>query len=118
MLLENGKLRVPWHPDTRPAVQNWIGEMQAFGWADGKLQGVGSHDDTVMAMWICDHACRIGGTSRSFLGDDTADKNSGAFAFDTGTPGAGSSDLDELDFFGESHSTGPPGLGFPQNASR
>jgi hypothetical protein len=118
MLLENGKLRLPWHPDTRPAVQNWIGEMQAFGWADGKLQGVGSHDDTVMAMWICDHACRIGGTSRSFLGDDSG-KDSEVFGFGTGgPPAAGDSGLDELDFFGESHSTGPPGLGFPQPNAR
>ncbi len=66
MLFENLKIHIPWAPDTRDVVQTWISEMQAFGWADGKLQGVGAHDDTVMAMWICDHACRVGGVSFSF----------------------------------------------------
>ena len=26
-------------------------ELEAFGWQDGKLQGVGEHDDTVMCFW-------------------------------------------------------------------
>jgi intein/homing endonuclease len=111
MLLENAKLKIPWASETRPTVQTWIGEMQAFGWADGKLQGVGSHDDTVMAMWICDHACRVGGSSRSFLGEEPQEAGDmGTFAFDTGDPG---DTVDELDFFGESRTTGLPGLGFP-----
>ncbi|MCA9544452.1 MAG: hypothetical protein KC613_08680, partial [Myxococcales bacterium] len=35
-------------------------EMQAFGWHKGKLQGVGQHDDTVMALWIATMAVRKG----------------------------------------------------------
>jgi hypothetical protein len=60
MLFENGKLRIPWNQDTREQVQVWIDEMQSFGWADGKLQGVGAHDDTVMALWMADQAARVG----------------------------------------------------------
>lgn len=61
MLFENGKIKIPWAPETRDIVQEWIGELQAFGWAEGKLQGVGAHDDTVIAQWICDHAIQVAG---------------------------------------------------------
>ncbi len=37
----------------------WQTEMAAFGWKDGKLQGVGEHDDTVMAFWFLDRAVRL-----------------------------------------------------------
>lgn len=32
-------------------IDNMLVELGAFGYADGKLQGVGEHDDTVMALW-------------------------------------------------------------------
>jgi hypothetical protein len=84
MLLENGKIRIPWARETREEVQNWITEMQAFGWADGKLQGVGAHDDTVLAMWICDHACGVGGAFVS-LGDGDDGPVREDLAFDIGS---------------------------------
>ncbi len=28
-----------------------LAEFEAFGWNDGKLEGVGEHDDTVMCFW-------------------------------------------------------------------
>jgi hypothetical protein len=34
-------------------------EAAAFGWKDGKLQGVGEHDDTVMALWLANIAARM-----------------------------------------------------------
>lgn len=37
----------------------WQTEMAAFGWRDGKLQGVGEHDDTVMSFWFLDRAVRL-----------------------------------------------------------
>lgn len=37
----------------------WVSEMNSFGWLNDKLQGVGEHDDTVMATWLLDRACRI-----------------------------------------------------------
>ena len=45
--------------------------MRAFTFQDGKLQSVGTHDDTVMGCWICDQAIRAGGFSFDF-GDDVA----------------------------------------------
>ncbi len=92
MLFENGKIRIPWAPETRETVELWITEMQSFGWADGKLQGVGAHDDTVMALWICDHACRTGGVSFSF-GDD---EDAADLDFDSDSE----EDSEEEDFFG------------------
>ena len=32
--------------------------MSAFGWTDGKLRGLGEHDDTVMAAWFVELAIR------------------------------------------------------------
>jgi hypothetical protein len=34
-------------------MQVFLSEMEAFGWVDGKLEGVGEHDDTVMSYWHC-----------------------------------------------------------------
>ncbi|MAD95890.1 MAG: hypothetical protein CMB99_01045 [Flavobacteriaceae bacterium] len=95
MLFENSKIKIPWHPDTRPAVEHWIGEMQAFGWADGKLQGVGAHDDTVMAMWICDKAAEVGGSFGVDFGNDVGDDTFSGGYDDDGMP-----DDDVVDYFG------------------
>lgn len=100
MLFENGKIKIPWAPDSRDEVNNWIGEMQAFGWAEGKLQGVGAHDDTVMAMWICDHACRVGGVSFSF---GLEDEDSNDLGFEEAIVGTEES---EVDFFGSASDDG------------
>lgn len=66
-LLENKKWRCP-QGDTQSVekARIWIGEMNAFSWINGKVQGVGSHDDTVMAAWIAEQAVRRGGFSASF----------------------------------------------------
>jgi hypothetical protein len=37
----------------------WQSEMAAMGWADGKLQGVSEHDDTVMMFWFLERAVRL-----------------------------------------------------------
>lgn len=94
MLLENGKLSLPWHPETRATVEQWLGEMAAFGWAQGKLQGVGSHDDTVMAFWIADRAAATGqafqfgfadeAAAALEVPDDNADDNDDAWGWGTG----------------------------------
>jgi len=70
VLLENGKVKIP-RGDARSVeiTDIWIEEMRAFTWNEGKLQSVGTHDDTVMAMWICDQAIRQGGFSFDF-GED------------------------------------------------
>jgi len=70
VLLENKKFRIPRGDKSSVELTNeWINEMRSFTWAEGKLQGVGSHDDTVMACWICDQAIRQGAFGFSF-GDE------------------------------------------------
>lgn len=74
-LLENKKWRCP--QGDRESVEKarvWIAEMNAFSWINGKVQGVGSHDDTVMAAWIAEQAVRRGGFSASF-GDGEDDRD-------------------------------------------
>jgi hypothetical protein len=53
---ENRKWEFPYAPGTlrHDEVENFIAELEAFGWVDGKLQGIGEHDDTVMCFWHLD----------------------------------------------------------------
>lgn len=53
---ENRKWEIPYVPGGHhhEVVEIFLAELEAFGWVDGKLQGVGEHDDTVMAFWHCD----------------------------------------------------------------
>lgn len=97
MLLENGKLKIPWDPSTREVVQEWIGEMQAFGFAEGKLQGVGAHDDTVLALWMADRASSLGGSMARL---DFSDDGAGEDAVAT------EAEEDDLDFFGSGAEAG------------
>ena len=62
MLLENNKLKIPWDEETQSTVEIWLNEMHSFGYQNGKLQGVGAHDDTVMAFWMADQAAHVGGS--------------------------------------------------------
>lgn len=72
VLLENRKFRIPrGDAESIEMTDKWVQEMKAFTWADGKLQGVGAHDDLVMACWIADRAIRDTGFS---FGDDDADE--------------------------------------------
>lgn len=53
-----------WEWPTQPTVADEFvavlrNEMSAFGWQEGKLGGVGEHDDTVMALWLTERAIRI-----------------------------------------------------------
>lgn len=45
--------------ESREFAHVWQSELQAFGWKDDKLQGVGEHDDTVIATWLLDRAVRL-----------------------------------------------------------
>lgn len=44
--------------ESKTLIKTLQSEAKAFGWKDGKLQGVGEHDDTVMAFWFTEKACR------------------------------------------------------------
>lgn len=74
ILLENGKIRIP-RGDKRSieVMDEWIAEMQGFTYVDGKIVSVSAHDDMGMAFWICDQACRQGGFSFSFEGEEEDD---------------------------------------------
>ena len=71
VLLENRKFKIPRGDKHSVEMTDlWINEMRSFTWVDGKLQGVGSHDDTVMACWIADQAVRQGAFGFSFGDED------------------------------------------------
>lgn len=58
-LLENGKLRIArGDPHSIETTDMLIAELQAFAWLKGKLQGIGSHDDMVMSLWLADVGVR------------------------------------------------------------
>ena len=62
LILEHGLWEIPYSeddPDAREFATVWQNELNAFGWAEGKLQGVGAHDDVVMAMWFVERAIRM-----------------------------------------------------------
>ena len=67
--------------------------------AHGKLQGVGSHDDTVMAFWMADQAARVGGASTM----DFNRESGGIAPMDH-------DDKDSRDWFGHSPQTIAPAL--------
>lgn len=73
VLLENGKFRIP-RGDAHSVEMTdiWMNEMQSFTWHNGKLQGVGAHDDTVASLFICDQAIRQGAFSFTF-GEDNVE---------------------------------------------
>jgi phage terminase large subunit-like protein len=78
VLLENGKVKIPRGDKRSVEMTNlWRDEMRNFTYADGKLQSVGAHDDTVMAFWLCDQAIRTGGFTFDF-GDDVGYSEEGA----------------------------------------
>lgn len=53
---ENRKWEFPYKEGSmrHDEVENFVAELEAFGWVDGKLQGIGEHDDTVMCFWHLD----------------------------------------------------------------
>jgi hypothetical protein len=88
-LLENKKFRIPRGDQRSVEITNeWIAEMRSFTWHEGKLQGVGGHDDMVMACWICDQAVRQGGFTFSFGEEEQGELEA-------------ADDLDDDDYTGE-----------------
>lgn len=73
-LMENGKWRFPTGDAySQERVEILTEELAAFVFTDDKLQGVGAHDDTVMALWLADRAARAGGGLVALLGDGDGD---------------------------------------------
>ena len=111
-LIENGKFRLArGNAESIQKTDVLIAELGAFAWVDGKLQGVGAHDDTVMATWIADQAVRA---SRRFTlwtatedeegkGVDEADDDPYAEQ-----PTGGDEDADFVDLPDEDEPPAPP----------
>jgi len=59
VLFENKKVKIP-RGDKRSidATEVFVRELNAFGFREGKLEGIGEHDDTVMAFWIANEAVK------------------------------------------------------------
>lgn len=77
ILLENQKLIIPRGDEySRATTDIWMAEATQFGYIEGKLMGIGTHDDTVMAWWFAEEAAKAGGFSFAF------DEEGGTEAFD------------------------------------
>jgi hypothetical protein len=67
ILFENKKFVVPRKTERCREITNvLLHELKCFTWVDGKLQGLGSHDDTVMSLWLANEAVRSSSFSFSF----------------------------------------------------
>ena len=70
-LIENGKIVFPTGDEySNKVVRILISEMTSFAWVEGKLRGVGNHDDCVMSLWIADQAVRKGKFTFGFADDE------------------------------------------------
>jgi len=67
ILFENQKFKIARKTERdREITDVLINELKSFTWMNGKLQGVGSHDDCVMSLWLAVNASRVGDFNFSF----------------------------------------------------
>lgn len=103
IVLENQKLTIPRGDEySRTMTDIWMTEASQFGYVEGKLQGIGVHDDTVMAWWFCEEATKAGGFSFAF-GDEDGESST-AFL-----PGEDDEDYEDI-LFGDG--AGPRLIGY------
>ena len=70
ILFENRKFVIPRKTDRCRRITDYlVSELKCFTWSDGKLQGLGAHDDTVMSLWVSSEACNEARFSFSFVGE-------------------------------------------------
>jgi len=68
ILFENKKFVIPRKTERDRRITDFlINELKCFTWQDGKLQGLGAHDDCVMSLWIASEACSAYQFSFSFV---------------------------------------------------
>src|SRR3990172_5576281 len=71
ILFENRKFVIPRKTERdRRITDTLINELKCFTFVDGKLQGLGSHDDMVMSLWIANEACNSFEFPFSFVGGE------------------------------------------------
>ena len=69
ILFENRKFIIPRKTERdRDITDKLVNELKCFTWVDGKLQGLGAHDDMVMSLWIANEAANSHGFSFDFVG--------------------------------------------------
>ena len=64
-VLANKQYKIPrGDPYSKFMTDIWMGEALSFGWEDDKLEGVGEHDDIIIAWWKAEIGIKklIGGT--------------------------------------------------------
>ena len=67
VLFENRKFIIPRKTERdRRITDVLMGELKNFTYVNGKLQGLGSHDDTVMSLWIANEASQAASFKFSF----------------------------------------------------
>lgn len=61
MELDSGRWEFPFEKGSfhHDNMEVFLDECEAFGWKDGKLQGVGEHDDTVMCWYHLAYGCSL-----------------------------------------------------------
>jgi len=68
ILFENRKFVIPRKTERdREITDLLLNELKCFTFVDGKLQGLGSHDDMVMSLWLAVEASRNSGISFDFV---------------------------------------------------
>jgi len=68
ILFENRKFRIPRATERcRQLTDILVNELKSFTFVEGKLQGVGAHDDTVLSLWLTVMAARDPGFEFSFV---------------------------------------------------
>lgn len=106
-LLENNKYRIPRGDRRSVEITNvWKREMQSFTYVEGKLQGLGEHDDTVMACYLCERLIRKGAGAYVPTDEDIKATNQDVLEELTGT-GRYADPLKELDDEDDSPITEP-----------
>ncbi len=78
ILFENGKFRFPYGKNSKLTIDIIMDEFRSVGWTDHGIQGIGEHDDSVMAIWLARMASLYG--SKNFLFDFVGDESMGMVA--------------------------------------
>ena len=67
ILFENKKFVIARKTERdRTITDNLIHELKCFTWVDGKLEGLGTHDDMVMSLWMANEAASSSAFSFTF----------------------------------------------------
>lgn len=70
ILFENKKFIIPRKTQRdRDITDQLVNELKCFTWVNGKLQGLGAHDDMVMSLWIANEAVNSISFDFHFVGD-------------------------------------------------